>query len=45
MNQGFMDWGFCFCFQKLFPEAVTPHFLRTSSHGPCQGLMGLKTEP
>jgi hypothetical protein len=36
--------GLCFCFQKFFPEAVTPRFLRTSSHGLCQGFMGLKTE-
>jgi len=40
----FMDWGLCFCFQKFFPEAVTPRFLRTSPHGLCQGFMGLKTE-
>jgi len=27
MNQEVMDWGFCFCFQKLFPEVRTPLFL------------------
>jgi hypothetical protein len=44
MDGGFMDWGLCFCFQKFFPEAVTPRFLRTSLHGLCQGFMGLKTK-
>lgn len=44
MDGGFMDWGLCFCFQKFFPEAVTPRFLRTSPHGLCQGFMGLKTK-
>ena len=43
MNQEVMDWGFCFCFQKLFPEVRTPHFLGNLLHRPCQCLAGLKT--